>query len=150
MMNSVKNFLPTTSKTNLYYSFFYSYMSHGILVWGPNISSFYLDKITKQQKRAVRIIKNVKVNAHTDLLFKDLSVLKVNEVINLENLKLIFNVYRNSTPEPICEIFSSSASQHTYLTRDMTPFLLKSAIIQSYKIPSYVEDRPCGQTLITQ
>ena len=54
MMNSVKNFLPTTSKTNLYYSFFYSYMSHGILVWGPNISSFYLDKITKQQKRAVR------------------------------------------------------------------------------------------------
>ena len=117
MMNSVKNFLPMASKINLYYSFFYSYMSYGILVWGPNISSFFLDKITKQQKRAVRIIKNVKVNAHTDLIFKELSVLKVNEVINLENLKLIFNVYRNSTPDPICEIFSSSASQHTYLTR---------------------------------
>ena len=117
MMNCIKNFLPIESKKSLYYSFFYSYMSYGILLWGPLINKYHFDQIIKKQKRAIRIIKNVKYNAHTDPLFKELQILSVSEIINLETSKLMYNVFKNNVPEPISDMFEASTNRHSYMTR---------------------------------
>ena len=115
-MRSTKNFLPLHTRKTLYYSFFQSHMSHGILLWGPSAYKWYLDKIQIQQNKAVRIIKSpVKNTSHT---YTDLCIMNVNELINFENLKLMYKVSKKIVPSPIIDIFESTKLNHSYNTRN--------------------------------
>ena len=73
-MNSIKNFLPLEVRKMLYFSLFQCHLSYGILLWGPSMSAYHFDKINKQQKKAVRIVKNVPYNSHTDPIFNELNL----------------------------------------------------------------------------
>ena len=117
IMNSVKRFLPLDVRLTLYYSFFLSHLSQGILIWGPLINNWHLNRIMVQQKKAVRIIKKVSYNAHTDPLFQELNIIKIHDLIDLEILKLMYKVYANKTAQPIINLFSSGNTWHNYHTR---------------------------------
>ena len=56
----------------MYTSFILSSVYYGILVWGYNTD--------KLQKRAVRVIIKSKFNAHTDPLFQNLQILKIQDL----------------------------------------------------------------------
>ena len=72
MLNNVKHFIPVEARKLIYYSLFYSYLTQGILLWGPHANSWNTDKLFKKQKRAVQIIKCAKYNSHTDQFFHEL------------------------------------------------------------------------------
>ena len=69
------------------------HLSYVILAWGTCSKSVY-----KLQKKAVRVITNSHFIAHTEPLFKKLSILKLDDIFKLQVLKFYFNYRHNSVP----------------------------------------------------
>ncbi len=65
VLNRLKRFLLIETKVLIYNSLVVSHLNFGLLIWG-----FKCEKITKLQKKVVRILSLSKYNAHTEPLFK--------------------------------------------------------------------------------
>ena len=117
LMNSVKHILPTKCLRLLYNSMFYSHLSYGIILWGNSMAEGNKNKIMKLQKKAVRIVGKTKYNAHTDPIFANLKLLKLNDIIELENIKCMYQVTHNLLPNPLLDIFQINSDVHHYNTR---------------------------------
>ena len=73
----------------VYYAIFYSFLIYGCNVWGLTTEE-NIEKIEVLQKKCVRILTFSPFNSHTHDIFKDLRILKVRDVIEMHQLKLVF------------------------------------------------------------
>ena len=110
-LNKLKRFLPQQLLTLLYNSLVLPHLQYAILCWGFNTSRLF-----KLQKKALRIITNIKYNAHTDPLFKILNLVKIEDMYRISLLKFYFKVKNELVPHYFTTIFTSNAS-YTYNTR---------------------------------
>ena len=67
---------------------FYSYLVYGSSIWGLTYQK-NLDVICKLQKKCIRIITFSDFYSPTNQLFYDLNLLKVDDIIKSQQLKLI-------------------------------------------------------------
>ena len=81
-MNRLKRYLPLSAMKLMYDSLILSHLQFGITNWG-----FEWDRISKLQNRALRIMTIIRYNAHTEPLFKQLHLLKVNDIFENQCLK---------------------------------------------------------------
>ncbi len=116
-MNRVKNTLSTSHLLTLYYSLVYPYINYGISLWGSSHTS-YMHKLFITQKKAVRIIKRVKYNEHTSPLFKELKLLKLNDVHRLQVAKYMHNMTQGILPSPLSNQIQLNINLHPYNTRN--------------------------------
>ncbi len=79
ILNKLKHILPLNAKVLIYNSLILSHVNLCILTWG-----YQCDRILKLQKHIVRIISLSKCNAHTEKIFKTLKLLKVNDILKLQ------------------------------------------------------------------
>ena len=91
VMNRLKRYLPISAMKLMYDLLILSHLQFGITNWG-----FEWDRISKLQKRALRIMTNSKYNAHTDPLFKQLHLLKVKDIFDVQCLKFGINLSTRS------------------------------------------------------
>jgi hypothetical protein len=82
---------------SLYYSLFHCHLIYAIEIWS-NVPPFNLKPLITKQKAAIRIISNQPYNAHTEHLFKSLSILPLPQLITQFNLKLIHSFQYNLIP----------------------------------------------------
>ncbi len=71
----------------------------------PLISKSNLNRLIKLQKRAVRLVTNSTYNASTGPIFKHLGILKLEDMIKLELLKLGYAFTNSKLPQPIMSLF---------------------------------------------
>ena len=89
--------------------------------WGYNS-----ERILKLQKKAMRIISLQKYNAHTGPLFKTLQLLKVNDILKVQQFKFYFSLIHNKLPIYFdCFNFSRNYHFHNYFTRLSNHFHVK-------------------------
>lgn len=113
ILNRHKYFIPLSSKLHIYSSLILSYLNFGILSWG-----YQCERIVKLQKKAVRIISLSKYNAHTEPIFKDLGLLKVTDILKLQELKLYYKFKNNTLPDYLLDMpFDTNANRHDHNTR---------------------------------
>ena len=112
IMCRLKNFLPTDILRILYNSLILPHLQYSILSWG-----FKRGRLEKLQKRAIRIISNIKYNSHTDPLFKKLNLLKLKDPFELNVLKLFYKFKNNSLPFYVSNMFSDYTYSHSYTLR---------------------------------
>ncbi len=93
ILNRLKRFLPIQTKVLIYNSLVLSHLNFGILLWG-----FKCDKVFKLLNKIVRILSLSKYNAHTDALFKELKLRKVNDILKLQELKFYYKYKNNTLP----------------------------------------------------
>ncbi len=93
ILNRLKHFLPIQTKVLIYNSLVLSYINYGLLAWG-----FQCEKVTKLQKKVIRILSVSKYNAHIKRLFKKLKLLKVNDMLKLQELKFDYKFKNNKLP----------------------------------------------------
>ncbi len=93
ILNKLKHFLPLNIKILIYYSLILSHLNFGILAWG-----YQCAWITKLQKKVIRIISLAINNAHTELIFKELKLLKVEDILRLQELKFYYKFKNNKLP----------------------------------------------------
>ena len=97
----------------LYKSLFVPHINYGSLLWGH--AGGALDKI---QKKAVRTITYSNYIAHSQPLLKELNLLKVKDLFELQILKFLFKLYHNNLPP----YFNSYRS---HLEKIVTPYTLR-------------------------
>ena len=89
VLNKLKHYVPLNARMIIYNSLILSHLNYCILVWG-----YRCERITKLQKRIVRILSLSKYNSHTEPIFKTLKLLNVNDIIKLQELKFYYK-YEN-------------------------------------------------------
>ena len=102
--------------STLYDSLIHPYISYGIVLWGSTYSS-YLQKIRICQKKAIRHIYRSAYNAHTDPLFNESKILKLDQLYILEAGKLVFDALNGILPAPLLHVYMPNTTIHTHNTR---------------------------------
>ena len=113
----------------VYYAIFYSHLNYGCNVWGL-ANNENIKKIEVLQKKCIRIISFAPFNSHTNQLFIALKLLKVKDIIKLNQLKLVHDFYEKSLPIDLMTLFQPSSHVHA------TSLQLNSSIKNLIHIPS--------------
>ena len=82
VMNCLKRYLPLSALKIMYDSLILSHIQFGVACWG-----FEWGRLAKLKKRAVRIITNSKLTAHKEPLFKDLHLLRITDIFDVQCMK---------------------------------------------------------------
>ena len=90
----LKHFIPSFILKTLYNSLILPHFTYGILAWGKNYNRLF-----KIQKKTIRIITNSKYNAHTEPIFKALTILKLEDLYKLCVYKFYFNYCHVQLPD---------------------------------------------------
>ena len=100
----------------VYYSIIYSFLTYGIIVWGNTYSS-NLQPLIILQKKAIRIITFSDFRAHTSPSFKQLSLLKLCDVVELQTALFMYQYNKGIFPDLFTDFFTPVRSKHQYQTR---------------------------------
>ena len=98
-------YLPLSALKIMYDSLILSHIQFGITCWG-----FERGRLAKLQKRAVRIITNSKYNAHTEPLFKDLHLLKITDIFDVQCMKFWYKFSNNTLSNYFRSMFQYNSS----------------------------------------
>ena len=113
ILNKLKQVLPTRIKVLLYNTLILPHLTYGINGWGFNCT-----RIKTLQKKAVRVIYNSKYNAHTSNIFKQLKIIKICDILTIEQLKFYHKYTHNKLPQYLQDIpISINQNLHTHNTR---------------------------------
>ena len=119
IMYKLKKFISGDILLTLYNSLLLPHLSYGLLCWKPRLKD-----LIKLQKKAVRIISAAKYNAHTDPIFKKLSLLKLDDICRLKEYKFCYQLENQKLPSYFMQLFSRNVNYHYYNTRTNSDFHL--------------------------
>ena len=140
IINKLKNILPLNIKITLYNTLVLPHINFNILLWGHSYCKVY-----KLQKRIVRNIKCASYSSHTNPIFHDLNILKVQDIHLLSKLKFYYKHIKGTLPDAFQAItFPRAADTHDHNTRIHHTLTLPyykhtfSKLSINYAIPSAV------------
>ena len=93
VLNKLKDILPQSVLTTIYFSLIQCHFNYGILAWGHQTHRLF-----KLQKRILRIITCNPYISHTAPLFKKLGILKLNDIYTLQQLKFYYKLLHLQLP----------------------------------------------------
>ena len=103
------------SRLHIYNSLILSYINFGILAWG-----YQCERIIKLQKKAIRIVNLSKYNAHCEPILKELNLLKVTDILDLQVLKFFYKFKNQMLPNYFQNMpFTTNVHQHGHHTRQI-------------------------------
>ena len=111
--NRLKRHLPFSAMKLMYDSLILSHLQFGITNWG-----FEWERISKLQKRALRIMTNSRYNAHMEPLFKRLNLLQVKNIFDVQCLKFWYKFVNNKLPNYFRDKFKFNNELHDIETRN--------------------------------
>ena len=112
IMHKLRKIIPMQILKVMYSSMILPHLYFGITAWG-----FTCRRVFRLQKKAIRINTKSKFNAHTEPLFRELSLLKVKHIFQLQCLKLYYNITNGRTPAFFSSMFVLNDTVHSYQTR---------------------------------
>ena len=102
IMYRLKHFLPFSALRLMYQSLVNCHLQFCILAWGYECKRVY-----NLQKKAIRIMTASKYNAHTEPLFKQLNIMKIEDSFEIQCLKFYYKFKTNTLPAFFDNIFYS-------------------------------------------
>ena len=115
MLSISKHKLDKDSLWKVYFSHIHSHLVYGIKAWGPSLSSESLDMLNRQQNKCIRQMDRSKPVTQ---MYKDLNILKLPNMIKLEQCKLGYQLQNKLLPKPLQQLFHARGGkkQHRYPT----------------------------------
>ena len=118
-----RHMLPKCSKILFYNSFILTKIDYCLPIWG-NAAQVHLDKIWRLQKRAIRIIHNVSLDAPTESLFKELHCLNIYQRYFYQICVTTY-VMLNTIDSPLRNLVTLQPTARYNLRSDNDNFMLK-------------------------
>ena len=112
----LRKILNNESLQSLYYAFVYPYMMYCNPVWG-NASAVHINKLHVLKKKIVRIIAGVKPRTSTDDLFRNLNIMKLDEINIFLIAQLTHKQYTADVIPVFQNMFITNSDIHSYETR---------------------------------
>lgn len=144
ILNRLKYVLPVQIKVLLYNSLLLSHINYCIMAWG-----YQGNRVMKIQKKAMRIITLNKYNSHTEPLFKKLNLLKVEDILKLQELKFYFRYIHKNLPDYLLKWqivpkdnihnYDTRNTQNIYTFRTKHDFAMKCL---KYNLPHAINNTP--------
>ena len=113
-MSIARHYVPKQSLLAIYHGSFSSHLSYGCQIWGQTLNDN--SKLVSAQKKALRIINFSGAQDHSTPIFKELNVLKIQDVIKLNNIILTHKVLNSNIPSNLLNFLSLSNNSHSYET----------------------------------
>ena len=97
----------------LYCSLFHPYLSYCLEIWGNTYASNIKCLFTMQTK-AIRLLCGADRLAHTNPLFKEMSILKLPDFVNYKTAIMMFNIFHRLLPTQlkIYFLYTQALTQH--------------------------------------
>lgn len=113
--------LSTNSLRSLYCTLILPYLNYCAENWGNTYPS-NLNKIFLKQKKVIRIIYKASYYDHTNVLFKSLKLLKLEDLIKFKNAIFMFKVFNRELPTKILSLFCEHNANKRYNLRTKQDF----------------------------
>ena len=120
LMRKCKNYLDNRTLRTMYYAHIHSHLSYSILVWGSMLRSSNLKKLQKIQNACIKTMQpNIKLTEG----FRNLKILTVHELVDLELRKFFFKLINGMLPPKLTNCMLSDSrgqtlkKRHDYMTR---------------------------------
>ena len=110
----------------LYSTLILSYLNYGVLAWGNSLKT-QMGKLFIVQKRAIRNICNVNYRAHTNVLFYDNHLLKVEDIYFMQLGSFMYDFSSKNLPSALTQMFKTNNEVHEYNTRQASSFHISRA-----------------------
>lgn len=123
-INRVKHFIPHKYVRTLYFSMIYPYLYYGIPLWGSTYNT-HKKKLITAQKRIIRIISGAKYNDHTNPLFQEGNILKLDDIYKVEVCKVAYKFKQNLLPLPLKHLFTLNSDIYVRESRQSNDFHVK-------------------------
>ena len=130
MLAKARHFVPFSDLKNIYHAIFASHLMYGAQVWTPKLLSVS-DKIFKLQKSAMRIMTFSDFKAHSELLFKQVGILKFADSISLQNCVFVYDYLHKNLPNSFLETFTRIDDTHNTETRQACTGMLSIPMYNS-------------------
>ena len=115
ILSKIRFFVSQQVLVQLYYSLIYPFLTYSLTAWG-NTYKTSLQPLFILQKKAVRIITFSECKAHSSPLFYRLELLKLFDLIYLDNALFVYDYYTNKLPAIFHDFFKSIHEVHQYNT----------------------------------
>ena len=110
--------LPRQALISLYYALIYPHLIYCNILWG-GASQNLISKLLKLQKRAIRTITHSKFCAASSPLFRELNLLKIDDIYNLQVAVFAFKYKNNLLPMSCYKLLQVVSSAHYTMRRVM-------------------------------
>ena len=148
MVFKIRDNCTKTVLRSLYFSLFNSHMSYGIPVWGK-CNALYLNKLVLAQKKIVRAITLSNFGAPSSPLFKDLKILKFEDLLKTQLASLMWDFDHGMLPRSLNHLFIRRADVHGLNLRNAANQRLYTATRHNSKFGSNSFSQ-VGSTLLNQ
>ena len=108
LLNNGKHLMDLETKKLVYHAHIASHIQYGLLLWGNNAKREHLNKITKLQAKCLQLI-------HPKATPKSLSLLGLDDMIKLENMKFGYKLIHHKLPIRITEICNKDSRSHSLI-----------------------------------
>ena len=120
IFSKLRHILPKQILVTLYKTLVLPHFNYGNLLWGS-----LCNNLNKLQKKSIRLINSSKYNAHTEPIFKELSLLKIADLCTVHELKFCFKLQNELLPDGLFnDMFQRMTDFHTYETRTRNNYQL--------------------------
>ena len=123
----------------LYYSLIYPYFYYCNIVRASTYKT-NLRRLVILQKRIIRIINKSHFNTYTDPIFKDLGILKFNDIHLLELGQFLYSCKNSFLPPRFNNSFSHSNQFHSYNTRNSQAYRLPYCHTNTKKLSPFFQE----------
>lgn len=121
IMYRVKDFITRTALTTLYSSFVLPYLSYAIEVWGNTYRS-NLKRLVILQKRCIRLLCGKSKWFESSVLFRELKLLKLFDLVKMKTLLFMFRAYNKQLPYNLQKLFALGNNNCNVITRQQNCF----------------------------
>ena len=105
-----------TTICSMYFALFHSYLNYGLNVWGLADKNV-LKQIEVIQNNAIRAIVGIKSHESCSKHYKDLKIIKLNDIIFINKIKFIWDFESKTVPICFQKYFQHAKFLHRHKTR---------------------------------
>ena len=117
VMKLSKRYIPNDALIMLYGTLVEPYLRYCNTTWG-NCGATLLNRLQTLQNRAARVITGISCeDADHNRILKNLNILNVRQLVDLNTASLMYRVENDSVPEHVRNMFTKCIEIHAYDTR---------------------------------
>ena len=130
----IKNLLPLPARLTIYNSLFKSHLEYGLICWG-GVKKSLLKPLFQIQKKCVRNVAAAQYRAHSNPIFKELSILKMHDLYEWQIASLGFKIIKKQCPQSSDSLFERLKGNRTNAFLISIPLSKKLETFPSCKVP---------------